>query len=104
MKFIAIVYSFLILYLVTVPCVDEIVHIEKSLLEQSTPQGHPCNHDDHDACSPFCVCSCCGIVVILTDFVFFSQPVYIFKSEILSFYKEINSTFIQSFWQPPKLI
>jgi hypothetical protein len=86
-----------------VPCVDEIVHVEKSTLEQSTSQGKPCNHEDHDACTPFCVCSCCGIVVVLSNIIFDSQPNYITETEFLSSYKASTSSFTQSFWQPPKL-
>ncbi len=104
MKIIAIIFSVFILYLVSVPCVDEIIHIEKSTLENSTPQGSPCNHKDHDACTPFCVCACCGVVVVLANAHFNTQPVYVFETEFLSIYKEITSSFSQSFWQPPKLV
>lgn len=89
--------------MVSVPCVDEIIHTHKSTLEQSTPQGNPCNHEDHDACTPFCVCSCCGIVVVLANIHFESQPIYSFETEFLTHYKETTSSFHQSFWQPPKL-
>jgi hypothetical protein len=102
MKIFTILCSFFIFYLVTIPCVDEIIHIEKSMLENTTPQGHSCNHEDQDSCSPFCVCSCCGIVVVLTNIIFDSQPVFIQETEFLSIYTETSSNFFQSFWQPPK--
>jgi len=104
MKFIAVIYSVFILYLVAVPCADEVIHIEKSKLEQSSPQGKPCNHSEQDGCSPFCVCSCCGVVVVMSFVNFDCQPNAIIKTEFLSFYKDSASTFFQSFWQPPKLV
>ena len=103
MKFIAVIYSVFILYLVTVPCADEVIHIEKSKLEQSTPQGKPCNHTEQDGCSPFCVCACCGVVVVMNFINYDCQPNSFIKTEFLSFYKDFTSSFFQSFWQPPKL-
>lgn len=99
----ALILSFLTIYLVSLPCADEIVHVEKSKLEQSNPQGKPCNHSEQDGCSPFCVCACCGVVVVMSFVNFDCQPNAIVKTEFLSFYKDFASSFFQSFWQPPKL-
>jgi len=98
MKFVAILFSIFIFYMVSVPCVDELFHEVKS-----SSQENPCNHGDHDACTPFCVCSCCGIVVVVSNITFDSQPDFIIETEFLSSNKDITSHFLQSFWQPPKL-
>lgn len=103
MKFVAIILSIFIVYLVSVPCVDEIDHASKSVIEHSTPQGSPCNHNDHDACTPFCVCSCCGVVVVISLVHFDSLPYMMLQAVINSIQKELFSNFFQSFWQPPKL-
>ncbi len=103
MKFVAIIISIFIFYMVSVPCVDEVIHIEKSILAKSTPQGNPCSPSEHDACTPFCVCSCCGVVVVIANIYFDSQPIFAFKTVFLSFNKTFTSNFFQSFWQPPKL-
>jgi len=64
MKFIAIIFSVYIVYLVTVPCIDAVFHATDSVIEHTSHQGNACNHGGSDACSPFCVCSCCGVVVV----------------------------------------
>jgi hypothetical protein len=103
MKFFAIILSFTIFYLVSIPCVDEIIHSNKSAIEHTSPQENPCNHSDHDACSPFCVCSCCGVVVVMSFIYFDSIPYLILQAIINPIQKSLYSSFYQSFWQPPKL-
>ncbi|SPE76491.1 hypothetical protein FLACOL_00472 [Flavobacterium columnare] len=75
---------------------------------QSDLQNKKHSHsDDDDLCSPFCVCNCCGIQVLVYqsiisyDFEVFSA---INTENKESLYKSIFYTnFYNSIWQPPKI-
>jgi hypothetical protein len=64
-------------------------------------QGH--QEESEDACSPFCLCTCCTTIVtelINQEFHFTPrQPVLFFAHEIIRF----QSKDCSSIWQPPKL-
>ncbi len=60
MKIIAFIMAFLVLALSVMPCADAGAIEEgkvKSAISKTTDQQ---DHDDSDACSPFCHCSCCA--------------------------------------------
>jgi len=103
------IFSFILLLYLTalsiVPCTDGMPqssnysHVEFSITE------HDHNHSDHqDDCTPFCVCACCGSIIILATV----QPMVESKSEISTDYL-FNYTFEYSFdysdgvWHPPSL-
>ena len=103
MKVLSILLSFYVLYMVSLPCVDEVINCNKILSEIST--GHNNHHDTNhaDECSPFCVCACCSVSVDLTAFVFDTNPVRHIQSQLIPCYKESLSYFFPPIWQPPKL-
>ncbi len=103
MKYIAILISGYVLYMVSLPCADEIVHHNIFRLEQSSPQGKPCADNDLDGCSPFCVCACCGVIVDpVVDQIAF-QPYYFIQSEYFILNTDFTSDYFNFFWQPPKI-
>ena len=103
MKFVFFLFGIYLLALSCMPCSDS---TETSAGTEVTvsPAG---NHEEHskEACTPFCVCSCCSVSV------FYNQPVKITAAK-----PAIHSTtyFIQqdnnirttqnAIWQPPRAI
>lgn len=97
--------SLYLLLLACLPCrdMDDCGNaFNATLFNNNTEHNH---HDTHDACSPFCNCSCCGQQIICIDFNIIStwiNPIAI----ILSDYN-YNSIYFFNFsgkiWQPPRL-
>jgi len=102
MKVRSILLSFYVLYMVSLPCVDEAIDFNMTFTELTA--AHHSHHETNhaDSCSPFCVCSCCSITVDLTTFVFNTDPVRSIQSKLIPYYKESLSSFYQPIWQPPK--
>ena len=103
MKALSILLSLYVLYMVSLPCVDEACDFNKTFTEASTTQHNHHDANQNDACSPFCVCSCCSVTVDLTSFVFESNPVREIQSQLIPYYKESFSNYFPPIWQPPQL-
>jgi hypothetical protein len=103
MKVLCLLLGMYVLYMVSLPCVDEAIDLNKTLTELST--AHHQHHDTKhtDSCSPFCVCACCSVTVDLTAFVFETDPARSIQSQLMPFYKESVSSYFQPIWQPPQL-
>ncbi|MBL7921164.1 MAG: hypothetical protein JNJ40_12675 [Bacteroidia bacterium] len=69
----------------------------------TTKQDSKKSEPTHDACSPFCVGSCCAPHIIIKDF----QPPVIETADITTVYTEYGNTDLPEIaipiWQPPKL-
>lgn len=104
MKAFSTLLSIYILFLVSVPCVDDIRGCEQ--LNTKTELMHTAHHHDtqHDSCSPFCVCSCCNVTIVLTHNVFEAQPLSTVEFKVIPFYQESISCYFNHIWQPPKLV
>jgi hypothetical protein len=103
MKYLSLIFSIYILYLVSVPCVDDPLHICSKISEQTSDQA-PISHPDHaDACSPFCVCSCCNVMVTISPVTIINQPYFSFQRSLVPESSTFISSFSLTFWQPPKL-
>jgi hypothetical protein len=104
MKILALLFSVYVLYLISIPCKDG----ENCTYDVHTgPVSHhdqPDNHDLPDGCSPFCICSCCSVTVILTDFHFESSHSYTQVEVNIPLKQELYSDYFQHIWQPPKLM
>ena len=109
MRIICFIFSIFLLSLSFQPCADSASHeYENGIV--NTVDGHDHDHhsdDEHtDNCSPFCSCSCCGVVTIKTATytipVFRIPPEY---SEEINTYQPIYSqSFSAKIWQPPKTV
>ncbi|OXB10217.1 hypothetical protein B0A81_04205 [Flavobacterium plurextorum] len=71
------------------------------------------NHDDdhshnnkRDLCSPFCICSCCGLqmVSLSQTFIDFPIPFKGIKIQLPTYKSIFASNFFGSIWQPPQLV
>ena len=103
MKVLCILLSIYVLYMVSLPCVDEAIDFTKPFAELSGGQNHHNNTHHVDDCSPFCVCACCSVSVDLTVFIFESNPVRHIQSQLIPCYTESISSFFPPIWQPPKI-
>jgi hypothetical protein len=70
-------------------------------------------HSDHshsklnDQCSPFCICSCCGVQVLsYAVSINFDFPVMtaLIKSPLPDYTSVFASNFYGSIWQPPQIV
>lgn len=88
------------------PCTDsieEITHYQEDG-QHTDAQNH--NHADHsDTCAPFCNCDCCGVSVVMPQFVSYQDELVIIPLKNESYY-----TFLYTFqysngvWHPPALV
>lgn len=92
--------------LVAVPCgdKDDCNDLKKSELCQTEHNEH--NDEDHEdeACTPFCVCSCCAAHFVTHDF---QAPATLsgFINSVYTFHKDAEPcSAIIPIWQPPKLV
>lgn len=105
-KLLTIIFSFYILFLPSLPCMDK---EECNEVEKASVSNMPCDkehqHND-EACNPFCSCACCGQVFAP---VFQLNKVVSIKPQIIQkqhfFYKNISlpTNFLGNIWQPPRL-
>ncbi|GAL85930.1 hypothetical protein MYP_3159 [Sporocytophaga myxococcoides] len=87
------------------PCLDSFT-CEGGKASVTISGNHDHSKDEGDLCSPFCICSCCGV-----SFLGINIPVF-FNNQSLKvmeplgnvpYYSVFNSYYYHSFWQPPKL-
>ncbi|MFT6638773.1 MAG: hypothetical protein ACJAYP_001359 [Flavobacterium sp.] len=108
MKIINFILSFYLILLSCIPCTDT-----KEDIAVNSTHEYATNHDNHshetsnDACSPFCICNCCGQTILNY------QPVIVYNFPVqLQEIKTINSNynsslialFSGSIWQPPQIV
>tara|TARA_R110002124_G_scaffold255906_1_gene421496 strand:+ start:566 stop:832 length:267 start_codon:yes stop_codon:yes gene_type:complete len=85
------------------PCTDkeQFVSFEKVTITNNATQHH-----DKDACSPLCLCSCCGALGFSYNAIyaynFFSVKTIIDK-KVPEYKSILTSNFYGSIWQPPQI-
>ncbi len=109
MKFLTYLFSLYILALSIMPCSD----LQNECSELNTKSSHNQKHDhqtDHeDSCSPFCTCSCCGMVIAFNfeNTSFRIKALRLFpqnRKEVIIKNSIFYSNFYGSIWQPPKVL
>ena len=102
MKLFSFILSLYIVFLTTIPCVDDPA-ADHSFCHETSQSPGTSGHNSADQCSPFCVCNCCGTPVIE------QSPAIIpaclsFSHRDYKPFETINpSVPVLSIWQPPKL-
>ncbi|WP_238531100.1 DUF6660 family protein [Flavobacterium frigoris] len=103
MKLTNAILSIIILILSCMPCADmeTVTSYNKATISMQSSQ-----HQDKDACSPLCICSCCGCQGFDYNSIYvynlFSVKTIIDKK--VPEYKSIfTSNFFGSIWQPPQI-
>lgn len=99
-----------ILILSIMPCGDQWAKLSntsdnnKQLTEISSACEHQGEHKHVDACSPFCMCQCCGAPTLLANN-FPAVKEKILLPENLSEYKNnLPKGFVNEVFQPPQFI
>jgi hypothetical protein len=69
MKIISFIFSFYLVFLFVFPCTDcELVQVHHDSVFENIPHKHQNSSDDTETCSPFCVCDCCMVLTVQTNF------------------------------------
>ena len=88
------------------PCADRVECNDLAKTEINTTENHKDHNHQTENCSPFCICTCCGISVTKyspTNFTF-KKINYFPLLKHYSFYKfNYSSIEVCNIWQPPKL-
>lgn len=77
--------------------------------QEETHQNHDQEHNhDHenetDACSPFCICACCGLSYNFENVTIDMPYVNTFSNQKIPLYDiKINSNEFLFIWKPPKI-
>ncbi|HEY8401156.1 MAG TPA: DUF6660 family protein [Cytophagaceae bacterium] len=102
MRFLHIILSLYIVFLFILPCTDGAEKDAHITFSQALEGNH--EHDHEDTCSPFCVCNCCGPVVLFQFQGVNAEitPLPFTKHNEFYSYKETPSVYLP-IWQPPKL-
>lgn len=90
------------------PCTDR----EECSIVKSTKTEQSHNHDRHshenEHCTPFCICSCCGIstvIQVIPNFVFTPHQFSEITTKEVSHYKFVyTQNYYAPIWQPPKIV
>jgi hypothetical protein len=103
-KIFAFIMAVLIISFSVLPCADDAsVATEESgnySFAESIPQDEP----TEDACSPFCICTCCAgfsITCTSTSLAVFTAP---YKKAHSSFNEAGIITVASTIWQPPRFV
>ncbi len=104
MKIFVYLLSVYVMVLSLMPCLDSYT-CEDEKASVSISGNHDHSKDEGDLCSPFCICSCCGVSFLGVNIpVFFSQSIKVMEPRgNVPYYSAFNSYYYHSFWQPPKL-
>ncbi|WP_073370954.1 DUF6660 family protein [Flavobacterium fluvii] len=105
MKIINCIFSIYLIVLSCLPCADlevgSLSHPSQEITSNTDKHSH---EKSNDACSPFCVCNCCGsqILVYQTNYSFssFRNIIYTKVPECQSL---LTSSYFGSIWQPPQV-
>ncbi|PTS96606.1 hypothetical protein DBR27_16090 [Flavobacterium sp. HMWF030] len=90
------------------PCADmEIVTSLQPRAEFSSNHDEHSDNKERDFCSPFCICSCCGLQ--MTSFpelvpIDFPIPFQGIKIQLPTYKSIFSSSFYGSIWQPPQIV
>ncbi len=98
--------AFMVLAFSILPCADgasfDQGEAKYELLTHSQPQNNDQNHDD--ACSPFCICSCCAGFSVVNKFPASPTIVIPHQPTYSSYISERLFSVALPIWQPPQLV
>ena len=103
MKIASIIFATYIAALSVVPCTDGYAcSDEETAITASINDSH--SEEEEDACSPFCVCTCCATHIQLTYTYDIAFSNLIQNTELITFYVEHTlANKASSIWQPPRI-
>lgn len=83
------------------PCNDVHDGVKEPVTTIAQAQDH--HQSDNDACSPFCICSCCQGFAALTTAPETASLSVTISANFISYSEKFISSSCASIWQPPKL-
>ena len=108
MKFLSYILSIYLVILSCLPCADvEATSFTHTSSKIDTNHENHSHDKENDACSPFCVCNCCGQSVLsyVPAIVFNFHTPTVEIQTLNSIYKSnLYSNFFGSIWQPPQIV
>ena len=105
MKSLAFLMGIYLLILCCLPCSDNTeCTVPKSYANSQTDDHQKHSHESEN-CTPFCTCSCCGLIAFIAPI----SQIHIIINKEKSINYPVYSTFILSgvyafIWQPPQLV
>ena len=103
MKWLALILSLYIFSLSSIPCVDEGNHVCANYSAQSADQHSTNDNNQPGTCSPFCVCACCNVSVVISNYYCTNNPFRLMSISYVPLYEHITSNYHVAIWQPPKV-
>jgi hypothetical protein len=107
-KIINFILSSYLIFLSCIPCTDTKEDIAvNSTYEYATNNDNHSHETSNDACSPFCICNCCGQTilnyqpVIVCNFLVPTEEIKTFNS---GYNSRLIPVFSGSIWQPPQIV
>ena len=105
MKIVNYIFSIYLIVLSCLPCadmeMDSTSHFSKEISSNTDKHSHD---NENDACSPFCVCNCCGnqnfACNMHYNFVFFKNTL---DAKVPGYKSMITCNYFGSIWQPPQI-
>lgn len=97
--------AFMVLAFSILPCADDAsfeTGETKYELAQSIPLDNGTDHED--ACSPFCICSCCAGFSVVNRLPALSALIVLYQSSHSSYISEELFSIAKPIWQPPRLV
>ncbi len=103
-RILALILSILVLAFSAIPCADGDSFAKTDAGQYDLTQSQPSDEDHEDACSPFCICTCCAAFSVAYTFPALSVYVINYKLNHASFYEAGTQSISLPVWQPPQLI
>lgn len=108
MKIVNYIFSIYLIVLSCLPCADMDVNSSFHSSKEISSNSEDHSHDkEGDACSPFCICNCCGSQNFSHNIIYNYNFIAV-KTQIdrkLPEYKSILScNYFGSIWQPPQIV
>jgi hypothetical protein len=104
MKLLTLFWSVYIFAMAILPCHDSSIYEDFCCHEKK--ETHQKDKHENHTCTPFCVCVCCGSLVVLGQEFVSPAPVFA-VSEMVSIKVLLKHYFVSNYfgfiWQPPKL-
>jgi hypothetical protein len=105
MKFIAFIMALLILVLSVLPCADNTFAMKAEKVKTEISNFAHQESDPHaDACSPFCICSCCAGFSIFYPLAKIEFAALAHKPAYTSLLAAPVFKIALPIWQPPQLV
>ena len=99
---IAAIFAIYMLLLTFLPCKDNCDSYSHQA-PVTTEQAQDHHQEENDFCSPFCVCSCYSIAIVLVPFDSNQIENIDAGLKMASIDQPLISSFFQYIWQPPKI-